>query len=248
MVAACAVCVAGGSDTGGVNNAEDTIEVRAKLEAFDKGEATLEQVTEPGGETWGRKMVAYYLAHSNAVTTKMKLPISRCYMAMENYPEAAKLAQEYVNVFSNDWRGWRIIGGANYLTENFEAAVNAYTNAVRLGNVESSAPLALAALKTERFDVFREIVPGLLRLKDAKETQYGKRLEIVMALVMYSLSTNQEDVFEKAIYGLLANDVLSRGDLEFLVKQGCDLFKSAESARLCAELVKAPRTNPRTPN
>jgi hypothetical protein len=92
---------------------------------------------------------------------------------MGKYPEATQLAQDYVNVYSNDWQGWRILGRANYEQENINSAVNAYTNAVRLGDVSSCDVLAVIALKANRLDAFPLIVPELLLQKDSSQTDHG---------------------------------------------------------------------------
>jgi hypothetical protein len=136
-------------------------EVKQKLEAFDKGTISLDEITIDRNEEWGRALLTYYLSDTNAVTTKMKLPISRCFAGFGKYPEALQLAQDYVTVYSNDWHGWRILGGANYLLGHFNASVNAYTNAVRLGDDGSCAKLAIAAMKTDQNDLFVKAVEGV---------------------------------------------------------------------------------------
>src|SRR4051812_16612128 len=67
---------------------EDVIQITGKLQAFEEGRITLEELTEPGGQVWGSKLVGYYLSHTNTVTTKSKVAFSRCYAAGEMYPEA----------------------------------------------------------------------------------------------------------------------------------------------------------------
>jgi tetratricopeptide (TPR) repeat protein len=212
-------------------------DVKQKLEAFDKGEISLEEATEPGGEAWGHELVNYYVIHTNEVTIKMKLPISRCYAAMGKYSEAAKLAQEYVNVYSNDWHGWRILGGANYLLEDFKAAVNAYTNAVRLGDDGSYAKLAFAAMKSDQDDLVGNLVPQLLVLKNSVSKDKTVRpIEIEVALVLYSLRTNQKSIFIRAIEGVNPKDILAHDDFTFLVNQGCKQFKGTYIDKIRQEL------------
>ncbi|MBI3848713.1 MAG: hypothetical protein HY298_00270 [Verrucomicrobia bacterium] len=221
---------------------KETVDVRQKLEAFEKGKITVEDLTDKA--EWGRKIIAYYLSHTNDVTAKMKLPISRSLAAFEKYPEAAKLAADYVQVYSNDWRGWNILGGANGFMENFDQAVRAFTNAVRLGCESCYAPLAFYAMHVDRLDIVQDLVPHLLVLKRSKDTREIRPLDIVTALALYSLKANQQDIFVKALDGVGVKDILSRDDLKRLVTDGCKKFKAKEVEKLCQELEKAKQKNP----
>ncbi len=221
--------------------------VRQQLQAFDRGEITLEETTEPGGESGCQKLVAYHLMHTNDVTTKMKLPISRRYGAMGKYQDAVRLAQEYVGVYSNDWHGWRILGSANLFMNNFNAALHAYTNAVRLGDDLSYAALGLAALKTDRLDIVSNMVPRLVALKTSKLTSRNQSLQLATDLVIYSLRTNQKDLFMKAVEGFDPKEILAHDDVAFLVKQGCEQFKGGETDRLCQKLETAGKSGVKPP-
>jgi len=214
----------------------DISEVRSNLLAFDKGRLSLEEVTERGGEEWGNKLTAYYEMYPDAVTIKMKLPISRCYAAMGKYSKAAALANDYIGIYSNDWHAWRIIGSANIYMKDLAAAVHAYTNAVRLGDDGSCTALAYAATEIGRLDLVKEIVPRLFILKESRPTQYIKPLDAVTVLVLYSLKSNQEKIFGEALQGVNASDILSRSDLEFLIKQGCEQFKGKDVDKIREEL------------
>ena len=211
-------------------------EVKQKLNSFDRGEITLEEATEPGGEAWGRKVVEYYSTHTNDVTTKMKLPISRCCAALSMYLEAANLASDYVQVYSNDWRGWKILGGANSFMGNYEQALAAATNSLRLGDEGSYVPVAMLALHLDRLDLVRGIVPHLLELKNSKPPQKIKPLDAVAALVLYSLKADQRDIFIEALDGISAKDILSRDDLKQLVTGGCDKFEGKEIDKIRQEV------------
>jgi hypothetical protein len=90
----------------------ETSQIKQKLEMYEKGKITLDELTPEKAES-GENLIAYYLSHTNEVTVKMKLPISRCFAGSGMFPEAARLSGEYVRVYSNDWRGWKILGGAN---------------------------------------------------------------------------------------------------------------------------------------
>ncbi len=226
---------------------KDTNEVQQALSGFDKNILTLEQVTEKGGAEWGGKILDYYLSHSNEVTLKMKLPISRCFAAFGKYPEAAELARDYVNVYSNDWRGWDILGGAKLMMGSHGEALWAMTNAVRLGDKKNYPSLGAAALATDRLDVFQEMVlQPLLTLKRAKETPKTDRLDLVGMLLVYGLKTDQKDVFVKALDGISAAEIIDRDDIKELVEKGCKQFTAKETKTLCDKIAEAGGIQSRT--
>ncbi|HSY74446.1 MAG TPA: hypothetical protein VK810_03165, partial [Dongiaceae bacterium] len=118
-------------------------EIKQKLEAFEKGDINLDETAPSMGGC--QKLIDYYSLHTNDVSIKMKLPICRCFAALDKYPEAERLATEYLDVYSNDWRGWKILGVAYLKMANYSAAVEALTNSARLGDGNSYTPLAFAA-------------------------------------------------------------------------------------------------------
>ena len=220
----------------------DEVEVKQKLKAYESGKITLEELTEKGGAEWDRKLITYYLSHTNEVAVTMKLPIGRCFAVFGSFPEAARLAEDYVQVYSNDWRGWKIVGVANFSIGNFDRALVACTNAVKLGNEGSYGPLAFVALKLDRLDIVRDIVPRLLELKNATPTKEIKPLDIVLALVLYSLKADQPDVFVKAVNGVNIKDIMRREDLKHFVSVGCEQFKSKEVQKICQQIEAAEQS------
>jgi tetratricopeptide (TPR) repeat protein len=214
-------------------------DVRQKLEAFEKGSIDLDETSGTSSMDGCQEIIDYYLLHTNDVSIKMKLPISRCFAALDKYPEAATLATEYVQVYSNDWRGWKILGGADFQMGNYNAAIGSLTNSARLGDNDSYAALGLAALRTERLDVFQEIIPHLFALKRSKPTNRINPLDTIMLLVGYSLKVNQQDLFIKALDGVSANQILSRDDLKQLVETGCERFKGKDIDKIRQELESA---------
>ena len=56
---------------------KETIEVKHKLESFERGTTTLDSLTD--NQEWTMKLLEYYVSHTNEVTTKMKLPIAKSY-------------------------------------------------------------------------------------------------------------------------------------------------------------------------
>lgn len=233
---------ASGQESTSITDKEST-EVRRALESFDKGTLSLDKAA-PNSPEWCRKEIAYYFSHTNDVSAKMKLPISRCFVALDNYPEAAKLAAEYVNVYSNDWRGWSMLGGCKFAMQSYNEAVAAMTNAVRLGDEKNYTGLGMAALKADRMDVLKEIVvPHLLILKRSKPTQGIDPLDVAMVLALYSVKADEQDIFTKALDGVSANQIISRADLKQLVVAGCEKFKGKDIDEIRQELEAAPGTN-----
>jgi hypothetical protein len=216
-------------------------DVQQKLKAFENGTMSLDDVTISSSSDWCKKVVAYYFSHTNEVSIKMKLPISRCFAILSDYPEAARLSSEYVNTYSNDYRGWRILGGAELQMSSYNEAIVAMTNAMRLGDKENYDGLGIAALAAHRTDILRDIVvPHLLVLKD-DEKRFSKkeRLEMRQVLVAYSLDTDKKNVFVKALEGVDVNDILLQADLKNFVTLGCERFKGKDIDKIREELKAA---------
>ena len=191
-------------------------EVRQQLEVYEKGEVTYKELTHTPEQ--GKKVIAYYLSNTNAVTVKMKLPISRNFIGLGKLPEAARLAQEYVNVYSNDWRGWSILGGAKIGMKSYDEALVALTNAAKLGDKDNYASLGVVALAVGRYDIVRTmVVPRLLVLKDAKPSDEVDKYQVIAVLVSYALKTDEQKIYVKALEGVSAKDILARDDLKQLV-------------------------------
>jgi tetratricopeptide (TPR) repeat protein len=212
-------------------------EVKQKLESFETGEVTLNELTDNDRDR--QEIIDYYNSHKNAVSIKAKLPISRSFIALDEYQQAAELAAEYVQVYSNDWRGWKILGGADLLMENYNAAVDALAKAASLGDDYSYASLTFAALKIDRLDIVSNIVDHLLTLKKSQPPPESEPLDIVTVLTLYSLKADKQDVFVKALNGVSAKQILSRDDLPQLVKAGCDRFKGKDIDKIRQEMESA---------
>jgi hypothetical protein len=214
-------------------------DVKQKLEAYENGKLTLDELTLNGGAELAQQLIAYYLSHTNDVTVKMKLPISRCFAGFDRYQEAARLAADYVQIYSNEWRGWKILGVANLKMLNYSEAVEALTNSARLGDDGSYTPLAFAALQTDNLNVVRNIIPHLLALKNSKQTSPYDQLSAVGLLVIYSLKADEQSVFVKALGGVSAKQIMSRTDLTQLINEGCERFKGADIDKIRQEMESA---------
>jgi hypothetical protein len=218
-------------------------QARKDLADYESGKLTLHELTDD--KKRARTLIGFYWGNTNEITAKMKLPISRCFAGFSKYQDAARLAQEYVSVYSNDWRGWSMLGGVKYLMNSYNEAIWAYTNAVNLGDEGNLTGLGGAALAVGRLDVLSaQVVPRLLVLKDKSETSDDDRLEMVGVLVGYSLQAEQKDVFVKALIGLSAVQLNSRADIRSIVEKGCQRFKAKETEKLCSELAEVRGTEP----
>jgi tetratricopeptide (TPR) repeat protein len=213
-------------------------EAKLKLEAYEKGTMTLKELTESGDENC-KELISYYLLHTNDVSVKAKLPIGRCFAAYDKYPQAAQLAAEYVQIYSNDWHGWKILGGANLAMENYDTAIEPLMNAAKLGDEFSYAPLTFAALKLDRLNIVSNLVQHLFVLKKVEPPPEAVPLDIVTVLTLYSLKADRKDIFVKALDGVSAKQILSRDDLPQLVKEGCERFKGEDIDKIRQEMESA---------
>jgi tetratricopeptide (TPR) repeat protein len=203
--------------------------VKKKLEAYEKGVLHLRDLTENAGTEGCRELIGYYLLHTNDISVKAKIPISRTFAAGEMYPQAIKLAQEYVNVYSNDWLGWSLLGyyysSINYSNE----AINGYSNAVRLGDKDSYEPLAGNALKYGRTDVVKNIVPQLMALKESKQTPEENKLNLISMLLFYSAKTDQKNIFIQTLKGEDMGKILKDDAVKKNIISGCAFFEDEDT-------------------
>jgi len=217
-------------------------EVRRALKDYVSGHLTLEQITEMGGREKGRNLVLFYMTHKSEVTTQMKLPVSRAYAGFRKFDAAAQLAKEYVNVYSNDWRGWNILGAARMAEHVYGEAIAAWTNAFRLGSTNNLVAFGAATIAGKRLDIFEDVVlPRMLGSKDSGISEI-ERVRMVNMLVLYSLEAKRADVFVKALSGLEGRVISSDDDLSANVRKGCEIFNAKETEELCRRLGAKQRT------
>lgn len=182
----------------------------------------------------GLQIIRYYLENSNSITTKMKLPVSRCFAAVGKFPEAATLAEQYVGTYSNDWHGWRILSSASGLLSDFDKAVSAGTNAVRLGDKVSAIAVSFYALKLDQLDVVQSLLPELLGIMEANTTNTEDRKDATGALLAYAVRAKREDIFLRVLKGVKVEEIISRDDdLKVVLQAGCRQFKSKEAEEFC---------------
>jgi tetratricopeptide (TPR) repeat protein len=214
----------------------ENAEIKARLESFERGTVSLERLTDDRDNSL--KLIAYYLSHTNDITPKRKLPIARSFFIWSKYAEAADLAKEYIAVNSNDWHAWRLLGSANMMTKSYVDALNAYTNAARLGDLKCFTSLGAAALQADRLDVFESVaLPHLLAMmNDIRNVPETQRCEMRELSITYAINANKEDIFVRAIENVNAVGLLRHEDLKKLVAVGCGHFHSADTEKICQKL------------
>jgi hypothetical protein len=232
---------------------DETAQVKRWLDAYEEKALGFEDLTVGRlGEDGCRKLVAYYLSFASSVPPGSKLPISSAFASFDMNAQAARLASDYVTVYSNDWRGWRVLGRAHRDLANLEEAVtgqsdmknlkeavNAYTHAVKLGDKDSCAILAALAIDAGQLDLVRNMVPDLLKLQRDGATSKRCWIQLTGVLVLYSVRTERQDLFVKALEGGDPKTILSQKDLKEHVERGCRKFKGKDIEKISEGLRRA---------
>lgn len=212
-----------------------TSKTRRDLKAYERGALTFEELTQPTGNS--SNLVAFYLTHTNEITVKMLLPIARSYAVHGNFQMGAKLAAEYLNVYSNDWKAWSVLGGAKAFMQQYNEALTAMTNVIRLGSDSNIAGTGLLAIQTERLDILETLIyPRLLHVRNAESTPEREKLDVTKVLVLYSLKVKKKDEFVRALAGIKVEELRKNEELAGFVRQGCRLFGAQETEGLCRQL------------
>lgn len=181
-------------------------------------------------------LARYYQTHSNSIGVKELLPISRCLVLTGNHLDATSAASAYLNIYSNDCRGWNILFAANLGTSNYGKALEAGTNSLRFGCDDNLVPLGMLALEAKQHAIIEsEILPRLMIRKDV-ETDVEIRREVLNFLVAFSVQRQNEELFVKALRGVSARDLGRNQDLRQWIKRGCGIFRAKETEKLCEQL------------
>jgi hypothetical protein len=215
------------------------------LRDYDQGRLSYGELFKPGRPKADTNLAAYYFARSNSLTVKMKLPISSSLAVTDHFPEAAALGREYVAVYSNDWRGWAVIGGAEFFLKHYEAALEADTKAAALGDESNYAGLGYAAVTLGRFEVLDRFTPAILRRKDSEQIPEDERLQLVLVLTGYANKAKRPEVLVRALSGISAKQIESLPALKRLILDSCEIFKNEEEViKLCNTLKADPAWKP----
>lgn len=221
-------------------------EVKQTLDAFENGKLTLQDLNENAGTEGCRKLVGYYLLHTNEITAKARLPIGRSLAGFKLFSEATNLGAQYVTVFSNDWHGWRLLGAAYNSLKLSNESIRAYSNAVKLGDKDSYASLAQVALKYNRMDLVKDLLPQLFALKDNPQTPEKNKLNLISILIFYSARAQQKDIFIKTLEGEDLKQILQNWMVKNNVRAGCKAFKGEDIDKI-RQAVEAASTSEAKP-
>jgi len=232
------------AETGALSDQESTY-IRQRLESYDKGDTDYDQLFGQEPKNTCNSLAAYYFEHTNHITLKMKLPISRSLGVTHHFKEAASLATEYLSIYTNDWRGWRVLGLSKCSLKDYNGAVDALTNAASLGDDENYFALVGAAISANRVHDVDNYVTAILKRRYQSETAEDERLDLVTVLTVYANKANRPDILLRGLRGISAKQIASRWALKQLVMDSSDIFKDNEEvARLCAELKSDPDWEP----
>jgi hypothetical protein len=221
-------------------------EVKQTLDAFENGKLTLQDLNENAGIEGCRKLVGYYLLHTNEITVKARLPVGRCFYGFNLFPEATNLGAQYVAVFSNDWHGWKLLGAAYDSLNLSNESIHAYSYAVKLGDKDSYSSLARVAIKNNQLDPIKDMLPQLFALKDNPQTPEKNKLNLMTILTYYSVKTRQKDVFIKTLEGEYLKQILQNWMVKNNVRTGCKVFKGEDidKIRQAVEAAGSSETKP----
>lgn len=215
------------------------------LRAFDADHLTLNEATRKCETSWCRAVVGYYLSNSISnpanISVKSKLPISRCMEALDLDSQTATLIKDYLNVYSNDWRGWKILGAAYLGMTNYPSAMMAYMKAYETGCEHGCfVEISTCALKVDRLDVVRLTLPHLLQIKASKDPAAlalgDVPLDALTILLVYSMRAEDEITLIKALDGVTKEELFSREDLKELAIKATERFKSEAAQKAFRKL------------
>jgi hypothetical protein len=222
-------------------------EVKQTLDAFENGKLTLQDLNENAGTEGCRKLVGYYLLHTNEITAKARLPVGRSFNGFNLFSEATNLGAQYVTVFSNDWHGWRLLGAAYNSLNLSNESIRAYSNAVKLGDKDSYASLAQVALRYNRLDLVKDMLPQLFSLKDNPQTPEKNKLHLTSILIFYSARAHQKDIFIKTLEGEDMKQILQNWMVKNNVRAGCKVFQGEDIDKIRQAVEAADQSEAKPP-
>ena len=213
--------------------------VALELKEFELGWISLDELVERDGAAGRQRILDYFETHSVSTSLPMKLAVSHCYALAGRHSEAAALAEQYVGVYSNDYRGWRILGRANLQLNLVDQGFWGYTNAViRGGAPDACAELGAAALKHDRLDLARGVVPQLLAQRYDGSLSMDHRAQVLAILADYAVRSGESNTFLAAVTNLPDAEFETRPEAAHAVLRACEEFASPQAVAVC-ELAKA---------
>jgi len=165
-------------------------------------------------------MVVYALHSTNSIPTKAKLGVARCLGKSGQSVRSAKLAEEYVRVCTNDWRGWRTLGFSYWNARMYDQATVALSNAVALGGIEVEPELASSAaaagMVSGKLEIIAGVASGLVSSLRSARFDTETRLEALSVLTFYAIATGRTNVATLALGDLQPKDLFRIGSLRIL--------------------------------
>jgi len=86
----------------------------------------------------------------------------------------------------------------------------------------------MSALESDRLGILKDIVPTLIKLKQSADTEAQVKSEITLELIIYSIITNDRDLFVRSLEGVTVEEILSRKSLRVALFIGWNFFKPKE--------------------
>src|SRR3974390_411057 len=194
---------------GFVITTNEAYQVERRLNAYEIDQISIFDLNENASPEENRELIGFYLLHTNGVSLKVKMAVARSYMFFRLYPEAIKLSVEYLNVNSNDFHAWNVLGTCYMGSKSYDKCMDAFSNAVRLGDKMSYISLVGAALLGERWEIVQGAIPKLMELKKADHLSQDDEHNMLVILLSYSIKFEQQDVFVKAFDGVSSEQILS---------------------------------------
>jgi hypothetical protein len=176
-------------------------------------------------------LVAYYLAETNRVPDRARLALARCFGRAGNLTYAAKLAQEYVRAFPDDWRGWKILGLSCYKGMSYAEGYSALAKAINLGTtnaVEGYPSLAACGMMSGHAADVANLTPKLLALHADTRADPVARGDALAQLIYYAVAAGQRDLFVKALKEVNPEQLLARPTARTLFFIGHGFFQAKE--------------------
>jgi tetratricopeptide (TPR) repeat protein len=219
--------------------AEETLSVARIITNCATHEDKLLDLYDESQSPLRKKIIIYYQSVTNRVSAEQKIVIAACMGKENDFHGAAKLLEEYVQVFTNSMRGWTMLGTSFAMLDQHEKALSPYERAIALGDEASISGLCGSALFINRLDVVKRYVPDLLRLKDAKQPPEFIKQEIIGILAVYAVKTNEEDLFLKALDKVNIELLLPREDVLKELDKACKKFNSPKLKEVCQKISEA---------
>ncbi|HVU06999.1 MAG TPA: hypothetical protein VHG89_00480 [Verrucomicrobiae bacterium] len=225
-------------------NASKLLDKNGYATANDMGISGIFETNRSAQEEQSRELIGYYLGHTNDVSLKAKLLISYCCIGFGLYSNSIDFTKQYLNIYSNDFRAWNMLGTTYLILKSPDKAIDAYTNSVRLGYKMGYIALAGAAINDDKWDIVQSVIPQLTDLKKVKNLSPDDKHGLVAILLSYAVRTDRKDMFVENFNELDVKDMISSwDDLKQIITYGFKQFKGADIDKIRQEIESASPIN-----